>query len=295
MLSDGDTQTFEEARPKLLGLAYRMLGSLADAEDAVQDAFVKWADADRGEIKNPASWLTTVCTRRCLDLMRSANNSRVSYVGAWLPEPIQKPVENDAESNFALASSLETAFLLMLERLTPKERAAYLLHDIFDVSYREIAEVLAVRESACRKLVSRAKTNIGRTRSRHVTPVKAQEQLLAAFKTAVTTGSTARLSSLLSDDVRLTADGGGKVPTLMEILCGPTEIVSFLTDALSQFWASYDWRAVDINGQRGLILTCLDAIEATVSFAYDESGKATDIYVVRNPDKLSHLSERPIE
>ena len=175
MLSRTDARIFEEARPKLLGLAYRILGSLADAEDAVQDTFLKWAEADRDAIESPLSWLTTICTRRCLDLLRAANRSRVNYVGAWLPEPIQKPIQDDAETNLDLATSLKTAFLLMLERLTPKERAAYLLHDIFEMPYAEIAETLDIREGACRKLVSRAKANIDQAKTRFTTPVERQD------------------------------------------------------------------------------------------------------------------------
>ncbi|MEN8132915.1 MAG: sigma factor, partial [Pseudomonadota bacterium] len=132
MLDRDDTRIFEEARPRLMGLAYRILGSRADAEDAVQDTFLKWAKTKREIIKTPASWLTTTCTRRCLDLLRAGHRSRVNYVGEWLPEPIHTSIENEAERSLDLAVSLKTAFLLMLERLTPKERAAYLLHDIFD-------------------------------------------------------------------------------------------------------------------------------------------------------------------
>ena len=291
MLSRADTRIFEEARPNLLGLAYRILGSLADAEDAVQDAFLKWTKADRQAIKNPASWLTTICTRRCLDLLRSAHHSRVNYVGAWLPEPIQKPIQDDTAANLDLATSLKTAFLLMLERLTPKERAAYLLHDIFEVSYAEIAETLDIQESACRKLVSRAKENIDQGKTRYMTPVQRQDELLSAFQTAITSGTTAQLASLLSDDIRLTADGGGKVPTVMEILRGPAEVTTFLTESLHEYWAEHQWDIVDINGERGIVLRNRGEIEATVSFAYDEAGKATNIYIVRNPDKLANFSE----
>jgi RNA polymerase sigma-70 factor (ECF subfamily) len=181
----------------LLGLAYRILGSRADAEDAVQDTFIKWQGTDQSEIENPAAWLTTACTRRCIDLARAAHKTRVEYVGAWLPEPIQ--TSPDEQDKLALAGSLQTAFLLVLERLTPKERAAYLLHEIFDVPYPEVARTLDMQEPACRKLVSRAKATIDQAKVRHVTPVDRQEQLLAAFEEALAAGSTDRLSSLLSN------------------------------------------------------------------------------------------------
>lgn len=281
---------FEEARPKLLGLAYRILGSRADAEDAVQDTFLKWQSADRGEIGNPAAWLTTACTRRCLDLLRAAHRSRVSYVGAWLPEPIHTPIDNEAETRLELASTLTTAFLLMLERLTPKERAAYLLHDIFEVPYAEIAETLDMQESAARKLVSRAKANVEQAKVRHVTPLERQDELLAAFQGAITSGTPAQLAALLSDDIRLAADGGGKVPAVARTLSGKQKVLAFMVDGLHEWWADYGWTRADINGSRGFILTKDDAIVAIVTFGYDEDGRATDIFIMRNPDKLGGLA-----
>ena len=294
MLDNDDVRIFENARPNLLGIAYRILGSLADAEDAVQDTFLKWARTDRENIKNAAAWLTTICTRRCLDLLRSAHHSRVNYVGPWLPEPIQTPMENDAETRLVLASSLTTAFLLMLERLTPKERAAYLLHDIFDVSYPEIAEILNIQEGACRKLVSRAKANIEQTKVRHTTTLERQDQLLAAFQAAITSGSAAKFASLLSDDIRLSADGGGKVPTVLNVLQGKAEVLTFLLEQLHEYWIDYNWVFVNINGARGIVLKHDGAAVAAVSFAYDEAGRVANIYIVRNPDKLVNTSVVPI-
>jgi len=281
---------FEEARPKLLGLAYRILGSRADAEDAVQDTFLKWQSADRGEIGNPTAWLTTACTRRCLDLLRAAHRSRVSYVGAWLPEPIHTPIANEAETRLELASTLTTAFLLMLERLTPRERAAYLLHDIFEVPYAEIAETLDMQESAARKLVSRAKANVEQAKVRHVTPLERQDELLAAFQGAIASGTPAQLAALLSDDIRLAADGGGKVPAVARTLSGKQEVLAFMVDRLHEWWADYGWTRADINGSRGFILTKDDATVAAVTFGYDEDGRATDIFIMRNPDKLAGLA-----
>src|SRR5690242_21686362 len=145
-----DIAVFEEARPRLLGLAYRILGSRADAEDAVQDTFLKWRTADHADIANPGGWLITTCTRRCIDLLRAAHRSRVDYVGTWLPEPMHMLTADPADE--ALGTSLTTAFLLMLERLTPKERAAYLLHEIFDMDYPDIAKALDMNQAACRQL-----------------------------------------------------------------------------------------------------------------------------------------------
>lgn len=284
-----DIKTFEEARPGLLGLAYRILGSRADAEDAVQDSFVKWAGTERATIENPSAWLTSICTRRCLDILRSAQRARVDYVGAWLPEPIHTPTEIDAEGRLELADSLTMAFLLVLERLTPKERAAYLLHDIFELPYAQIAETLEIRESTCRKLVSRAKANVEQARPRNAAPVERQDDLLDAFRTAITSGATAPLAALLADDVRLQADGGGKVRAIHRPLRGRDEVMTFLTAGLAAFWIEYDWVATAINGTRGFLLREGQTIVATVSFDFDDSGRAREIFIVRNPDKLSGL------
>jgi RNA polymerase sigma factor (sigma-70 family) len=289
-----ETRIFEAARPNLIGLAYRILGTLADAEDAVQDTFLKWRKADRDDIDNPAAWLTTICTRRCLDLLRAAHRSRVNYVGAWLPEPIHTPVENEAESRLDLASSLTTAFLLMLERLTPKERAAYLLHEIFDISYPEIAQTLDLREDACRKLVSRAKANVDQAKVRHMTPLARQDELLAAFQAAIAEGATAQLASLLSEDIQLSADGGGKAPAILEALRGKVAVLAFVDGTLRRFWAELVWINADLNGGRGIIVQQDGATIAAVSFAYDEQGRATNIYIMRNPDKLAHLGTQAI-
>ncbi len=286
-------QIFEQARPRLLGLAYRILGSRADAEDAVQDTFLKWQEVDRTTIETPAAWLTTACTRRCLDLLKAAHRKRIDYVGAWLPEPIHTASDDNAEEKLALTSSLTTAFLLMLERLTPKERAAYLLHEIFGQPYEEVAETLDMQETAARKLVSRAKTNIGLEKARHQTPRERQDELLSAFHQAIHGGSVASLSALLSADVKLTADGGGKVATVLGVLSGKETVLAFIIDRLTEYWSHYVWEIGDINGGRGIVLRdeAKNEIAATVAFGYDGDGNVNDIFIMRNPDKLTHFGE----
>ncbi|MBD9554950.1 RNA polymerase sigma factor SigJ [Ensifer sp. ENS03] len=286
-------QIFEEARPRLLGLAYRILGSRADAEDAVQDTFLKWQEVDRTTVETPAAWLTTACTRRCLDLLKAAHRKRIDYVGAWLPEPIHTASDDNAEEKLALTSSLTTAFLLMLERLTPKERAAYLLHEIFGQPYEEVAETLDMQETAARKLVSRAKTNIGLEKARHQTPRERQDELLSAFHQAIHGGNIASLSALLSADVKLTADGGGKVATVLGVLSGKETVLAFIIDRLTEYWSHYVWEIGDINGGRGIVLRdeAKNEIAATVAFGYDGDGNVNDIFIMRNPDKLTHFGE----
>ncbi|CAD5109599.1 RNA polymerase sigma factor SigJ [Zestomonas carbonaria] len=280
---------FEEQRRYLLNLAYRLLGSRAEAEDAVQDCFLKWREADHASLDNPQAWLTTLCTRRCIDLLRSARRARVDYVGTWLPEPLPTGDEGSPEQALELASSLSTAFLLLLERLTPKERAAYLLFEIFDHDYPAIAEVLGVQETACRKLVSRARSGLAQDKVRHLAPRDRQEQLLDAFHAALASGATGQLVTLLAEDVELCADGGGKVPTLARILHGKPAVLEFILGSLRGYWADYAWQPSELNGGRGVLLLSGERVVASVTFAYDEAGRVSNIYILRNPDKLEML------
>lgn len=289
MNASDDSQLFAQSAPMLIGLAYRILGSRADAEDAVQDTFLKWQDADRSGIDNPAAWLTTACTRRCIDLLRSAHRTRVDYVGSWLPEPIQTAAAERPDEQLSLASSLSTAFLLLLERLSPKERAAYLLHEIFEQSYADVARTLEIEEAACRKLVQRARANVEQEKVRHVTPAEQQDQLLAAFETALTEGRTAPLAALLSEQITLRADGGGKVTAAAEALRGHDAVLGFIERILHPACRNDRWTFVDLNGSRGVILEREGRIEAAVSFGYDEDDRLRDIFIMRNPDKLARL------
>ena len=291
MRARDDTSIFEQARPRLLGLAYRILGSRADAEDAVQDAFIKWQGADRDAIDNPDGWLTTVCARRCIDMLQAAHRTRVDYVGTWLPEPVFTVTADDDARE--LSSSLSTAFLLMLERLTPKERAAYLLHDILDMPYDDVAKTLDMAEPPCRKLISRARQNIDRDKVRHVTPLALQEKLLAAFQDAASGGDMNRFAALLSDDIELSVDSGGKVPAIARTLHGKADILEFLENA-QRWWYSYRWVEMDLNGGRGVVLIGDGEPITAMSFAYDAEGRATNIYVMRNPDKLARLNNAAI-
>jgi RNA polymerase sigma factor (sigma-70 family) len=284
-MSDADLQVFEEVRPRLLGLAYRILGSRADAEDAVQDCFFKWRNTDRALIETPLAWLSSVCTRRCLDLLRAADRARVNYVGPWLPEPIHPATPPAVDDK--LATSLTTAFLLLLERLTPKERAAYLLHEIFDQPYAEIAAMLEVEEAACRKLVSRARQNIDHDKVRHVTPKETQDTLLRAFQSAVMSGSTNQLAALLSSDIRLTTDTGGKTVAATRILeC--EDVVNALSRA-HVWWEGCQWEITDMNGGRSAILKKNGRPTLTLSLSCNEAGLVRDIFITLNPAKLARL------
>ncbi|WP_271408526.1 RNA polymerase sigma factor SigJ [Pseudomonas sp. Q1-7] len=284
------TAVFQDSRRFLLNLAYRILGSRSDAEDAVQDTFLKWRETDLDSLDNPRAWLTTLCTRHCIDQLRLAHRARVEYVGTWLPEPIHSDTTESPEHGLELAASLSTAFLLLLERLTPRERAAYLLHDIFDLDYPDVARAIGVQEAACRKLVSRARQGLAQDRVRQQPPPERQDRLLEAFHAAIASGATAGLTALLAEDVALAADGGGKVPTLGHVLHGKATVLDFIRGALREYWSDYRWLPADLNGGRGVILACGERIAASVTFAYDGQGRVSNIYIVRNPEKLAGLS-----
>jgi RNA polymerase sigma-70 factor (ECF subfamily) len=194
----------------------------------------------------------------------------------------------------SLASSLTTAFLLALQRLTPKERAAYLLREIFDMPYPEVASTLDLQEPACRQLVSRARAHIEQAKVRHVTPPERQRRLLAAFGTAIATGSVDALAGLLSDDVRLSADGGGKVSAARRVMHGPEEVLRFVQAGLHAWWASGQLEEATINGNRGFLQYDGDTIASAVSFAYDDADQLTDVFIMRNPDKLARIESAPL-
>lgn len=280
---------FEQRRPFLLGLAYRILGSRAEAEDAVQELFIKWLEADRASIATPAAWMTTTCTQHCIDVLRSAHKSRVDYIGTWLPEPIHTTHQDSPEHMHELASSLSTAFVLLLERLTPKERAAYLLYEVFDMDYPQVADAVGVQEAACRKLVSRAKASLGRGQIRYQPELARQTELLSAFHSAIASGSTQPLMAMLSEDVELCADSGGKATAIRETLTGITSVLDFIGESLHAYWQAVEWLPTEINGTQGVIIKADDVITASMTFGFDEAGRVSRIFIMRNPDKLAGL------
>lgn len=293
MTIDDDARTFEGARPTLMGVAYRILGSTAEAADVVQDTYLTWLEADTSAVRSPRAWLITVCTRRALDAATAASRVRTSYIGEWLPEFVHTSTGDDPGEQAALASSVTTAFLLLLERLTPRERSAYVLREVFGLGYGEVAAALGSTEPACRQLVARARRNVAEPAVRHRTPPERQQELLDAFRLAIAEGSTTGLARLLADDVQLTADSGGKVPTVRETLRGRSEVLAFLESTIGPYWREHLLLDAEINASRGLELVEGDSITAAVSFAYDPGGRVTNIFVMRNPEKLAHLHQAP--
>lgn len=281
---------FEEARPMLMGLAYRILGSAAEAEDVVQDTYLSWMTAAQAEITRPSNWLTAVCTRKAVDSLRAARHARTTYIGTWLPEPIHTRVLETPESELALSQNVTTAFLLVLERLAPKERAAFLLRDVFAMDYQEIAGSLEITQSACRKLVSRARANLRKTPITQQVPLERQEELVTAFKLAITEGSVSQLTCLLSQDATLSADSGGKVTAIRQTLEGADEILSFIANVLSPAWQGAEVFSSELNSGRAIVARDKEQTLAVVSFAYAQDLKASRIFILRNPEKLARVN-----
>ena len=297
MTSD-PSATFEPHRRRLLGLAYRMLGSIAEAEDAVQEAYLRWHGADRASVEDPKGFLITTTTRICLDVLKSARARRETYVGPWLPDPVTDTAALAPDEQTELAEDLSVALLLALDRLSPLERAAFLLHDVFDYSFSQVADTLDRNEAACRQLASRARTRVREARPQGVTPAQGTSgsidpkhaELVSAFISASRSGDIAMLTRLLTSDVRLVTDGGGKVPAALNVLDGVDRVAPFLAGVVRKGWTDdMSIRFETINDLPGVIVSGPSGLVQTTAFEF-EGGLVKAIYVVRNPDKLRHLA-----
>ena len=286
---ENNTDVFELSRPRLMGLAYRLLGSVSDAQDIVQDTYLKWISYSGSEIENPVGWLSRVCTNRCLDQLNSARHQRLDYVGSWIPDQIQTEFEASAEEKVEIASSLTTAFLLLLERLTPKERAAYLLHDVFSMPFDEVARVLDMQSVNCRKLATRARAYVAKNNVRHVPEKQHQEKLLEAFQQAIRTGDVDGLGTMLRADSDLRADSGGKVQAVRDVIVGHNAICRFIENILSHAWRDMTIMTQVLNGTLGLVIVDEGKVHAALSFGYDAKGQISQIYIMRHPGKLKQM------
>ena len=292
--------SFEPYRRRLLGLAYRMLGSMADAEDAVQETYLRWHTADSGEVWDARAFLMTTTTRICLDMLTSARARREEYVGPWLPEPVIDTPALAPDSRTELAEDLSIALLLTLDRLSPLERAAFLLHDVFDFSFSEVATTLQRSEAACRQLAARARAHVRQSRPRGATaPPRSGEidakhaQLMSAFLAATRSGNLSELMHLLASDVRVVTDGGGKLPAALNVIEGADRAARFLVGAARKGWRDdLTVRFAAINGMPGVIVHGPEGPVQTAAFEI-EAGVVRALYVVRNPEKLRHLASAP--
>jgi len=239
-------------RPRLFGLAYRMLGSAAEAEDIVQDVWLRWQATDRSVVENPPAFLTTITTRMCMNFSQSARARRETYVGPWLPEPVD--TSSDPTLGAERSEALELAILLLLEKLSPTERAAYVLREAFDYSHREIAEILQIEEAHARQLVSRARKHIADGR-RTTASAEEQRRLLEAFISAAQKGDLAALESLFAKDVVSYSDGGGIVRTAARVpVSGRERVAKFIASFSSHFWSGITLTWVETNGHASVLM-----------------------------------------
>jgi len=294
--------SFEPYRRRLLGLAYRMLGSMADAEDAVQETYVRWHGADRDKVSDPRAFLMTVATRICLDMLTSARARREEYVGPWLPEPVVDTAALTPDSHTELAEDLSIALLLILDQLSPLERAAFLLHDVFDFSFSEVGGALERSEAACRQLAARARAHVRAARPRGAAPPAPRSgeidakhaQLISAFAAATRSGDLNALTQLLAGDVRVVTDGGGKVRAASNVIAGADRVAQFLVEVTRKrpgaWWRDdFTVRFATINGLPGLMVDAPEGPVQTAAFEI-EGDLIRAVYVVRNPEKLRHLA-----
>jgi RNA polymerase sigma-70 factor, ECF subfamily len=284
-----DTQsleTFQAVRPRLFGIAYRMLGTATEADDILQDAWVRWQGTDRSAVREPAAFLATTVTRLAINALDSARSRREVYVGPWLPEPVA--TEGDPTLGAERAEAMSLAVLLLLERLTPAERAAFVLHEAFDYPYRQIAEVLEVSEANARQLATRARAHLDRERTAEVPPAE-QQRLLAAFVAAAQNGDLEALEAVLAEDVVALSDGGGVVLAARKPVIGRERVAQFLLGVLEKFAAGIEAVPVQLNGGVGFVGIRNGELMAAWTIEFGPGG-VTRWFNVLNPAKLSHLA-----
>jgi RNA polymerase sigma-70 factor (ECF subfamily) len=279
---------FEELRPTLGRLAYRMLGSLPDADDVVQDAYLRWSAEDRGDVKSARAYLCAIVTRLCIDRRQSIEERKKRYIGPWLPDPVVEAGAGDPAGRMETAESVSIALLLVLESLTPVERAAYLLRRIFDYGYDEIGEILGKTGVNCRQLVSRAEEHIRARRPRFEARPEEAERLTSAFLAACSSGDMQGLLEVLAPDSVLYSDGGGKAAAALAPIVGHDRIARMFLGILKKAPAGLRIRRVRVNGQPGLLAMVDGQVVQVLTFDVVD-GRVATCYVVRNPEKLARV------
>lgn len=290
---DDATLAFDRHRPRLKGIAYRMLGSVAEAEDVVQDAWLRWNDAAHGALESAEAWLVTVTTRIAIDRLRAAQAQRTHYVGTWLPEPfVNDDPEGPAtpEQLLGRAEDLSMAFLTVLERLAPEARAAFLLREVFDADYDEIAQTLGKSEAACRQLVHRAKTQVREARRpAQAVPRETHLRLLGGFAEAAQKGDLGVLKALLAEDVAIIGDGGGKVPSFGRPVVGGQRVAQIYFAVARRHPGAVRVQVAQVNGAPGLLRWIDCVLESVQSIEWDGE-RIARIHAQRNPDKLARIA-----
>ncbi len=278
------TETFEQHRGRLYGIAYRMLGSRAEAEDIVQEAWLRWDRAGH-DIRAPEAWLVTATTRLCIDRLRQLRAERETYVGPWLPEPLTMDTAPPADRAAELASDLSVAFLAVLERLAPEERAAFLLHDLFDSDYGAIAEILGKSEAACRQIVTRARKRVRAEQPRVQVSNEARTKLLHRLVAAVQSQDPTSLMEVLATDATWTSDGGGKTKAAKKVITGAEHVARFAFGVFHRHLAHMEFRDIAINGEPGIAALFENRLISVISIRTD-GRRILGVYSILNPDKL---------
>ncbi|HMF65159.1 MAG TPA: RNA polymerase sigma-70 factor [Edaphobacter sp.] len=285
--------TFDQYRSLLFSIAYRMLGSVADAEDMLQETFIRWQQSAEENVRSPRAFLVTIVSRLCINYLQSARAQREEYVGQWLPEPIVTDPGSDPFGIIKVDESLSMAFLVLLERLTPIERAIFLLREVFEYEYAEVAAVLGQTEANCRQILRRARQHIGAMRPRFVTSERKQSDLFDRFLNAVRTGEMEGLVDLLSKDVVLHSDGGGKAIAVPNIVHGADNVARGILGALRKIVPKTLVRQLAlVNGEPGLV-NYLNGKPHSVLTIDIADARIRAIYILTNPEKLSHLPDLP--
>ena len=288
---------FQTHRPALFAVAYRMLGSATDAEDVLQDAWLRFAGARPADLRSAKAYLTTIVTRLCLDRLKSARATREQYVGPWLPEPVVTSDRSGPERSLAQSESVTLAFMVLLETLSPEERAVFLLREVFDYEYDEIAQMLETSSANCRQLFHRAKGRIAERKPRFRAAMDEKRPLVERFVRAFSEGSEAGLTSVLAEDIGFWSDGGGKVLAARRPIFGRDQVVSLLlgfrrtAPAIGVPLESVTLDIVEVNGEPAVLLRVAGRIDGVYVMAVEE-GAITAIRVVRNPDKLTYIEHQ---
>jgi RNA polymerase sigma-70 factor (ECF subfamily) len=285
--SDWDGAVFEAHRPLLFSIAYRMLGSASEAEDVVQDVWLRARQDEHSDVRSARAYLTTIVTRLSIDRLRSADRTRLQYPGPWLPEPLAEPNQESVE----LASSLTTAFLVLLEQLTPTERAVFLLREVFELDFDEIARSIGKSHANTRQILTRARSRLRDARPRFTASRRESEEIVRQFRHACATGNVEELMAVLHADATLVSDGGGKAIAATRPVLGADRIAKFMLGYAGKLhWSESHFELVTVNGTPGLLLRHPIAGDGTYSFDI-VGGRIRAIYVMRNPDKLRRFLE----
>ena len=285
--------TFDQYRSLLFSIAYRMLGSVADAEDMLQETFIRWQEAPEQEIRSPRAFLITIVSRLCINYLQSARAQREQYVGQWLPELIVTAPGSDPLENIRLGESLSIAFLLMLERLTPVERAVFVLREVFEYEYPELATALGESEANCRQILHRARQHVSAMRPRFKASQRQKSELLEGFLQAAKNGDLEGLVALLADDVVLHSDGGGKAVSAPNLIRGAKNVARGALGTLQKLMPkNLVFRPAQVNGEPGIV-SYLEGKPFSVLTLVAGEGHIQTIYVLTNPEKLAHVPDLP--